>query len=95
MMMFVTSVSNERETFFIVRWMMGSLDPVRAIDGAMLLPLMVPAWIVLVGSARALNQYRLGDELAAARGVNVARPRSTVSCLWSLSHNFRRTIRSP
>lgn len=73
MMMFVTSVSNERETFFIVRWMMGSLDPVRAIDGAMLLPLMVPAWIVLVGSARALNQYRLGDELAAARGVNVAR----------------------
>lgn len=73
MMMFVTSVSNERETFFIVRWMMGSLDPVRSIEGAMLLPLMVPAWIVLVGSSRALNQYRLGDELAAARGVNVAR----------------------
>jgi len=73
MMMFVTSVSNERETFFIVRWMMGSLDPVRSIEGAMLLPLMIPAWIVLVGSSRALNQYRLGDELAAARGVNVAR----------------------
>lgn len=73
MMMFVTSVSNERETFFIVRWMMGSLDPVRSIEGAMLLPLMIPAWIVLVASSRALNQYRLGDEPAAARGVNVAR----------------------
>lgn len=72
MMMFVTAVSNERETFFMVRWMMGSLDPVRTIEGAVMLPLMLPAWIVLVGLGRALNQYRLGDELAAARGVNVA-----------------------
>ena len=72
MMMFVTAVSNERETFFMVRWMMGSLDPVRTIEGAVMLPLMLPAWIVLVAMGRALNQYRLGDELAAARGVNVA-----------------------
>ena len=71
MMMFLTSVSNERETFFIVRWMMGSLDPVRTIEGALLLPLIIPAWIVLTLSGRALNQYRLGEELAASRGVNV------------------------
>lgn len=71
MMMFVTAVSNERETFFMVRWMMGSLDPVRTIEGAVMLPLMLPAWIVLIVMSRALNQYRLGDELAAARGVNV------------------------
>lgn len=72
MMMFVTAVSNERETFFMVRWMMGSLDPVRTIEGAVMLPLMLPAWIVLIVMGRAFNQYRLGDELAAARGVNVA-----------------------
>jgi iron complex transport system permease protein len=72
MMMFVTAVSNERETFFMVRWMMGSLDPVRTIEGAVMLPLMLPAWIVLMAMGRALNQYRLGDELAATRGVNVA-----------------------
>ncbi len=72
MMMFVTAISSERETFFIVRWMMGSLDPVRTVEGAALLPLIVPAWVVLVGSGRALNQYRLGDELASSRGVNVA-----------------------
>jgi|CXWL01.1.fsa_nt_gi iron complex transport system permease protein len=71
MMMFLTSVSNERETFFIVRWMMGSLDPVRTIEGALLLPLIIPAWVVLTLSGRALNQYRLGEELAASRGVNV------------------------
>ena len=72
MMMFVTAVSNERETFFIVRWMMGSLDAVRTIEGAMLLPMMLPAWIVLILFSRSLNQYRMGDELAAARGVNVS-----------------------
>ncbi len=72
MMMFVTAVSSERETFFMVRWMMGSLDPVRTLEGAMMLPLVLPSWIVLIASARALNQYRMGDELAEARGVNVA-----------------------
>ena len=36
------------------------------------MPLLLPARIVLLTSGRALNQYRLGDELAAARGVNVA-----------------------
>ncbi len=71
MMMLVTAVSNERTTFTMVRWMMGSLDPITTIQGMTLLPLIVPAWLVLIGSARALNQYRLGDELAAARGVNV------------------------
>jgi len=71
MMTFVTAVSSERETFFMVRWMMGSLDPIRSIEGAVLLPLMLPAWIVLTLLSRSLNQYRLGDELAASRGVNV------------------------
>ncbi|UCC28816.1 MAG: iron ABC transporter permease [Phycisphaerales bacterium] len=71
MMMLVTAVSSERATFTIVRWMMGSLDPITTLQGAMLLPLVVPSWVVLMVSARALNQYRLGDELATSRGVNV------------------------
>jgi len=73
MMMLVTSVSSQRQTFAMVRWMMGSLDAVAMIEGARLLPLVLPAWIVLVLLARALNQYRLGDDLATTRGVNVIR----------------------
>ena len=73
MMMLVTAVSDERVTFTVVRWMMGSLDPIVRFAGAAMLPMMLPAWVVLILSARAFNQYRLGDELAAARGVNVAR----------------------
>jgi iron complex transport system permease protein len=71
MMMLVTAVSNERETFSMVRWMMGSLDPVTTAQGASMLPLLVPVWMVLIFCGRSLNQYRLGDELATSRGVNV------------------------
>ena len=73
MMMLVTCLSNVRETFAIVRWMMGSLDTIGHTSLASVLPLVVPAWVVLLLSARALNQYVLGDELAGARGVNVVR----------------------
>lgn len=73
MMMLVTAISNERETFSMIRWMMGSLDPVTSAQQATMLPLLVPAWVVLIFSARALNQYRLGDEMAEVRGVRVGR----------------------
>ena len=36
------------------------------------MPMMLPAWVVLILFSRSLNQYRMGDELAAARGVNVS-----------------------
>ena len=72
MMMLVTVISDERQTFRMVRWMMGSLDSISALKGTLLWPLVLPAWVVLLAAGRALNQYRLGDELAATRGVNVA-----------------------
>ncbi|MFQ5412896.1 MAG: FecCD family ABC transporter permease [Phycisphaerae bacterium] len=73
MMMLITVVSDERATFRMVRWMMGSLDAVSPVQRVTMLPLLVPAWVVLIGSARGLNQYRVGDDVAATRGVNVAR----------------------
>jgi len=85
MMMLVTAVSNERETFAIVRWMMGSLDPITTGQLATLLPFLAPAWIVLILSSRSLNQYRLGDELAAARGVSVARLQGVCVVLCTLA----------
>ena len=73
MMMLVTSLSSARQTFEIIRWMMGSLDTIGNLQWSSNLPLMVPCWLVLVLSARALNQYVLGDELAHTRGVHVVR----------------------
>jgi iron complex transport system permease protein len=79
MMMLVTAISDERVTFEAVRWMMGSLDPIARIPGATMLPLILPAWILLSLMSRTLNQYALGEELAAARGVNV--PRLQAACI--------------
>ncbi len=73
MMMLVTSMSNARQTFEIIRWMMGSLETIGHLTWTSNLPLMIPACAALILSARALNQYVLGDELATARGVNVIR----------------------
>lgn len=73
LMMLVTFVSSQRQTFEMIRWMMGSLDTVASVEGARLLPFVLPCWVVLLFQARALNQYRLGDELAFTRGVDVRR----------------------
>ncbi len=83
MMMLITYLASARETFAIVRWMMGSLDTVGDVKLTSSLPLIVPAWLILLASARALNQYALGRELAAARGVNV--PRLQAVCILSAS----------
>ncbi len=85
MMMLVTALSNERVTFTAVRWMMGSLDPISSLQGITLLPFIVPAWIVLIAMTRALNQYRMGDELAFARGVHVARLQGVCVALCTLA----------
>lgn len=73
MMMLVTSLSSVRQTFEIIRWMMGSLDTIGNLQWTSNLPLMIPCWFILLFSARALNQYVLGDELAQTRGINVVR----------------------
>ncbi len=52
---------------------MGSLDTFGSVELVALLPLVLPAWIVLLLLARGLNQFEVGMEIAAARGVNVTR----------------------
>ena len=72
MMMFVTYLADVRETFAVVRWMMGSLESVgyeHLIH--VLVPLLV-SWGVLLSRAQALNQFEMGDDIAASRGVSPA-----------------------
>lgn len=72
MMMFVMYLSTERQTFDMVRWMMGSIAVVGLADSVMNLPLCAVSWIVLIVMARPLNQYMMGEEIAASRGVSIA-----------------------
>jgi iron complex transport system permease protein len=72
MMMFVTYLADVRDTFHIVRWMMGSLDTVGRPPMSAIL-VVVPCWGMLLWQARALAQFELGEELAATRGVHPGR----------------------
>ena len=73
LMMFVQYLSDEQEALAIIRWMMGSVAAVGNEELLMALPFAVVSWSVLLMQARALNQYALGEEIAATRGVNPAR----------------------
>jgi iron complex transport system permease protein len=62
----------------VLRWMMGSLDVVGyGIIWRMLL-FLVPGWFLLFRHARELNLLALGDESAAALGVDIQRTRRRV-----------------
>jgi iron complex transport system permease protein len=73
MMIFLTSLADVTETHKTVRWLMGSLDTFGAVDLKALFPLVFPLWIVMLALARGLNQFDVGAEIAATRGVNVRR----------------------
>ncbi len=73
MMMLVMYLSTERQTFDMVRWMMGSVVVVGLPDSLANLPLLAFCWIALLALARPLNQYMIGEEIAASRGVSVSR----------------------
>ena len=73
MMIFLTSLADVSQTHTTVRWLMGSLDTFGAVEIKALLPVVIPAWVILLCLGRALNQFELGAEVAATRGVNVAR----------------------
>ena len=85
MVLFITYLSDEWQTFSMVRWMMGSLVMVSVGESLRGLPLLLPSWIVLIACGRSLNQYLLGEELAASRGVNLARLRWVAILFASLS----------
>lgn len=73
MLIFVTSLADVTQTYLTVRWMMGSLDTFGGVELSALMPVVAPAWVVLVLLARGLNQFAVGAEIAESRGVNVAR----------------------
>lgn len=73
MMIFVTSLADVSQTYRTVRWMMGSLDTFGTVELVALLPIVVPAWLIMLLLARGLNQFALGSEIAATRGVSVVR----------------------
>ncbi|MCH7813862.1 MAG: iron ABC transporter permease, partial [Planctomycetes bacterium] len=73
LMLFTQYLADERDAFEIIRWMMGSVATVGYGELLALAPFVVIPWLVLCSRARALDQYAMGAELAATRGVSPGR----------------------
>jgi iron complex transport system permease protein len=73
LILFVQYLADFAESFRAVRWLMGDLDVASYRPIVAALPLIVAAFAVFAMLPRALNLLTLGEDIAAARGVEVLR----------------------
>jgi iron complex transport system permease protein len=71
--LFLQYIANFGQTFAIVRWLMGGIDAVEYSTLAWLAAATLPAVTLIFLKARDWNLMAVGEEWAAARGVNVPR----------------------
>jgi iron complex transport system permease protein len=71
--LFLQYIANFGQTFAIVRWLMGGIDAVEYSTLAWLAAATLPAVTFIFLKARDWNLMAVGEEWAAARGVNVSR----------------------
>ena len=73
LILFVQYLSDFTESFRTIRWLMGDLDVGSYSPIIAALPFVVAAFAVFAILPRTLNLLTLGDDVAAARGVEVVR----------------------
>lgn len=73
LILFVQYLSDFTQSFRAVRWMMGDLDVGNYRPILASLPFMIAAFAVFAMLPRTLNLLSMGDDVAAARGVEVMR----------------------
>ncbi|MHC4661805.1 MAG: FecCD family ABC transporter permease [Planctomycetota bacterium] len=71
LILFIRYLSSPTHVVLMDRWMMGGLDIQGYRELLTLFPFLLPGLVLLFGLSGAFNQLSFGDELAAARGVNV------------------------
>ncbi len=69
----ITYLADRAVTNDIVTWMMGSLSTIRPRAGLEVAVVLVPVLLIAICWHRALDLLNFGDDLAAARGVDVPR----------------------
>jgi iron complex transport system permease protein len=71
LIMFVRFASDPQKLVMVDRWLMGGLDVQGYYSLAAVLPLLLPALVLLLAGANTLNQLAFGEEVAVGRGVDV------------------------
>lgn len=73
MILLVRYLSDPHQLVQLDRWMMGGVDVEGFRDLSALLPFLLPGCVLLLAHARDLDQLSFGEEMAAGRGVPIAR----------------------
>ena len=84
LILLIQYVSDAGETFQMVRWLMGSFSVVGSLTPKILSGFVVAGLCICAALTREMNLLLTGDELAAARGVNVHRTRKLLFFAASL-----------
>jgi iron complex transport system permease protein len=84
LILFLQYMSDFTQTFRMLRWVMGGLESVGAVDAWRLFPLVAAGALVVFYLSRELNLLSTGEELAASRGVELGRTKLTLFLASSL-----------
>ena len=84
-LMFAQFMSDQRHSFAIVRWLMGGLEVYGYGNVLMMLPLYLAGLVVVGLKLPELDHLLTGEDLAATRGVDVARTKVALFTATSLT----------
>jgi iron complex transport system permease protein len=95
LIMFTQHLADFTDTFRTVRWLMGMLDVGSYAPIVAVLPVIGVSFAMFAGLPRALDLISLGDDAAAARGVDVLRAERTALVSASLATGAAVSISGP
>lgn len=86
LVLFLQYISDPTQTFLMLRWVMGGLERIVGFDDVLgLLPFAAGGCLIVLYLAHELDLLSTGDDLAAARGVEVHRVKMALFFAASLS----------
>ena len=75
LLLFIQSLSSFYQSFQIIRWLMGGISVAGYREVLVLLPVLIPCFLLLFRFGPHLNLLLMGEDIAQSRGLEVAKTR--------------------
>jgi iron complex transport system permease protein len=85
LLMFLQYISDMRESFHIVRWLMGGVDVFGYKPLLTMLPFVAVGLVLTAANVAALDHFLTGEDIAQTRGVRVRLSRNLLLCAASIT----------
>jgi iron complex transport system permease protein len=76
LLIFFQFLSDQHDSFYIVRWLMGGVEAIGFKSLFSFLPFEIVATLIIFTQLRQLNHLLTGDDIAQSRGVDIKRTRT-------------------